>query len=68
MWRSSDVVVMHLNRVSVDQNYNRSCVAALVDVPLGVVDLAPYFASNSPFRLQNNRYRLYAVFNRTSGG
>ena len=70
MWRSSDVVIVHLNRISVDQNDNRSHIPALVDVPLGVVDFAPYFASNSPFRRQNNRYRLYAVLNRThvSGG
>jgi hypothetical protein len=34
-----------------------------VDVPLGEVDFTPYFAPNSPFRDQNNRYRLYAVSN-----
>ena len=67
MWRASDILVVHLKRFGIDQYNMRSRLNAFVDVPLGEVDFAPYFAPDSPFRDQNNRYRLYAVSNHTGG-
>jgi ubiquitin C-terminal hydrolase len=66
-WRSSDILIVHLKRFGVDENNMRSRLNTLVHVPLGEVDFSPYFASGSPFRDQNNRYRLYAVANHTGG-
>ena len=67
LWRSSDILIVHLKRFGVDQRNMRSRLNAFVDVPLGEVDFTPYFAPDSPFRDQNNRYRLYAVSNHTGG-
>ncbi len=67
LWRSSDILVVHLKRFGVDQYNMRSRLNTFVDVPLGEVDFSPYFAPDSPFRDQNNRYRLYAVSNHTGG-
>ena len=66
IWRASDVLIVHLKRFEVSEGF-RSRLNAFVDVPLGEVDFAPYFAPDSPFRDQNNRYRLYAVSNHTGG-
>jgi ubiquitin C-terminal hydrolase len=63
LWRSSDILIVHLKRFGVDRWNMRSRLNTFVDVPLGEVDFTPYFAPNSPFRDQNNRYRLYAVSN-----
>ena len=67
LWRSSDILIVHLKRFGVDEYNMRSRLNTFVDVPLGEVDFSPYFASDSPFRDQNNRYRLYAVSNHTGG-
>jgi ubiquitin C-terminal hydrolase len=66
-WRSSDILIVHLKRFGVDEYNTRSRLDTFVDVPLGDVNFSPYFASNSPFRDQDNRYRLYAVSNHTGG-
>jgi ubiquitin C-terminal hydrolase len=66
IWRASDILIVHLKRFGVSEGF-RSRLNAFVDVPLGEVDFAPYFAPDSPFRDQNNRYRLYAVSNHTGG-
>ena len=67
LWRSSDILIVHLKRFGVDQYNMRSRLNTFVDVPLGEVDFAPYFAPDSPFKDHNNRYRLYAVSNHTGG-
>ena len=67
IWRASDILIVHLKRFEVSVDGVHSRLNALVDVPLGEVDFAPYFAPNSPFRDQNNKYRLYAVSNHTGG-
>jgi len=67
IWRSSDILIVHLKRFGVSESGFRSRLNAFVDVPLGEVDFTPYFAPDSPFRSQNNRYRLYAVSNHTGG-
>ena len=67
IWRASDILIVHLKRFGIDHHNVRHRLNAFVGVPLGEVDFAPYFAPNSPFRDQNNRYRLYAVSNHTGG-
>ena len=67
IWRASDILIVQLKRFEVSDDGERSRLNAFVDVPLGEVDFAPYFAPDSPFKDQNNRYRLYAVSNHTGG-
>jgi ubiquitin C-terminal hydrolase len=67
LWRSSDILVVYLKRFGVSDHGVRSRLNTFVDVPLGEVDFSLYFAPDSPFRDQNNRYRLYAVSNHTGG-
>ncbi len=56
---------MQLKRFIVSDRGVRSRLNTFADVPLGDVDFSPYFAPDSPFRDQDNRYRLYAVSNHT---
>jgi len=59
MWRTSDIFVVQMKRLVLE-----GCITTLVQVPLGDMDFAPYFAENSPFTGDNNAlYRLYAVIN-----
>jgi hypothetical protein len=58
---------VHLKRFGVDEANMRCCLDTFVDVPLGELDFSPYFAPESPFRDQPNKYRLYAVANHTGG-
>ena len=67
IWRASDILIVHLKRFGIDHHNVRHRLNAFVGVPLGEVDFAPYFAPNSPFRDQTNRYRLYAVANHAVG-
>ena len=67
MWRSSDILIVHLKRFGVDEANMRCCLDTFVDVPLGEFDFSPYFAPDSPFRTQTNKYRLYAIANHTGG-
>jgi len=67
LWRSSDILIVHLKRFGLSESGFRSRLNTFVDVPLGEVDFTPYFAPDSPFRHQDNRYRLYAVSNHTGG-
>ncbi len=64
IWRASDVVIVQLKRFKTS-GAESSRIDALVDVPLEAVDLTPYFAPTSPFRDENNTFRLYAVTNHT---
>jgi ubiquitin C-terminal hydrolase len=66
IWRASDILIVHLKRFGVSEGF-RNRLSAFVDVPLGEVDFSPYFSPDSPFRDQNNRFRLYAVSNHAGG-
>ena len=66
MWRAPDILVVQLKRFSQDHHNGKSRTTKLnefAEVPLDEVDFSPYFASDSTFKDENNRYRLYAVVN-----
>jgi ubiquitin C-terminal hydrolase len=61
IWRASDTIIIQLKRFRVVDGV-RTRINNFVDVP-EELDLGPYIAQGSPYRGENNRFRLYAVSN-----